>query len=282
MKRVLLTFTLFLCIGYIQAQCVISGPDSLEVGSTGVYTIPSSLGQCSECYDWDIVSGNVSIVGTDQNNSVTIQVNGTGSFQLSVTYFDETGCHTCNITKSSYCDVTQSGIYFVNLLGDQNLKFYTMPTLASGGPNSFSYYWTFTYADGSTSWSYDREPYIPVYCDNPIKFAEVVVSSAYCDKDITHQWLPGICGTGGLSPAAAPATSSIEVVPNPTTSVVHFKGANLQKYKVSVFDKAGTIIIRDAILTGTLNLEKQKPDVYIYVIKDAKGLIIKRGKIIKN
>ena len=82
--------------------------------------------------------------------------------------------------------------------------------------------------------------------------------------------------------AGVSAASSIEVAPNPTTSVVHFKGANLQKYKVSVFDKAGTIIIRDVILTGTLNLEKQKPDVYIYVIKDAKGVIIKRGKIIKN
>jgi hypothetical protein len=104
------------------------------------------------------------------------------------------------INNAFLCDVTQDGIFFVNIQGDVNLKFYTSPSEASGGPNSFTYEWTFTYADNSTSQSFDREPYIPVPCDNPIVFAYVKVSSATCFKEITKNYHAiGVCGGGGLT-----------------------------------------------------------------------------------
>ena len=123
------------------------------------------------------------------------------------------------------CSISQDGIYFVNALGDVNLKFYTMPNLVTGGPNSYTYEWTFTHADGSISWSYDREPYIPVYCSNPIVYAYVKVSSSTtCYKEITKHYPGGICGTEGSFGRSAQTTNTIGVSPNPTTSIVNFSG----------------------------------------------------------
>jgi hypothetical protein len=274
---------LFMLAGIgLQAQCTISGPSTITIGQSASYSIPA-LAQCNECYDWDVVSGSVSISGSDQNSSVTINANGLGSFQLRVTWFDEDGCHQCTVNGSVPCDVTQDGIFFVNLMGDVNLKFYTMPNLATGGPNSFSYEWTFTYADNSTSGSGDREPYIPVPCDNPIKFAFVRVSSASCFKDIDKQWLPGICGTGGFaaSSTANSTARTITVSPNPASSVVNFTGNNLSQCTVSVYDNLGRTIIQNTRLTRSLDITTFKTGVYVYVINGPDGYT-QKGQIIKK
>jgi hypothetical protein len=118
-----------------------------------------------------------------------------------------------SVNKDAFlCDVTQNGpIAYVNALGDVNLKFYTNPTEASGGPNSFSYEWIFTYDDNSTSWSYNREPYIPVPCNNTIKHVYVKVSSASCFKEFNRSYNPGICGTEGLAAVQTGTASSGKV-----------------------------------------------------------------------
>lgn len=269
----------------LQAQCTISGPSTITLGQSASYSMPA-LAQCSECYDWDVVSGSVSISGSDQNNSVTINATAPGSFQLRVTWFDEDGCHQCTVNGSvpvPPCDVTQDGIYFVNLLGDVNLKFYTMPNLATGGPNSFTYEWTFTHVDNSTSWSYDREPYIPVPCDNRIEYAYVKVSSATCFKEFTKHWSAGICGTADLAAAGTGNSTAraITVSPIPASSVVNFSGKNLSQCTVSVYDRMGNLVIQKSSLNRSLDIAKLKNGVYVYVI-NGPDRYIQKGQIIKQ
>ncbi len=125
-----------------------------------------------------------------------------------------TASNKTTITKVAvaYKDcINQNGIFWVNALGDVNLKFYTVPTLAAGGPNGYSYEWTFTFADASTTWSYDREPYIPVPCDNKIVHAYVKISSDSCYKEIDKSWNFGICGTAGSLQTTQPTTNKIKV-----------------------------------------------------------------------
>lgn len=156
-------------------------------------------------------------------------------------------------------------------------------SLATGGPNSFTYEWTFTYADNSTSWSYDREPYIPVSCDNLIKFAYMKVSSATCFKEITHHWTPGICGTGGLTAARIGNSTAraISVSPNPSSSVINFTGKNLSQYTVSVYDRMGNMVIQKVSLSRSVDISKLKTGVYVYLINGPDGYT-QKGQFIKQ
>ena len=97
MKKTIL-FLILITFSYgVKAQCNISGPSTVALGTTGTFSIPT-LAQCSQCYDWDILSNNISQVSTDMNNTFTISANSLGQASLRVTYFDEIGCHTCDIT----------------------------------------------------------------------------------------------------------------------------------------------------------------------------------------
>lgn len=278
--RILFLFIFtFLLLPKLHSQCI-TGPSTLAYGESGNYSIPA-LGQCNACYDWDIISGTASITGGDTLRNITIQATAVGTFVIKVTYFDEDGCHDCYdtvVVPTPPCDINQSGIYFVNLLGDVNLKFYTMP---QGIPDNFSYEWTFTYNDLSTSWSYDKEPYIPVPCDNTIKHAYVKITSAVCIKEINKNWNPGICGTEGMSGRSAQSGTAITVSPNPTTGIVNFSGKGLEQYTVDIFDHTGKPVIQKAAITKSINISKQKSDVYIYIITGPGGFS-QKGKIVKQ
>jgi len=93
--------TYFLYAQPCDRQCAISGPSSMEIGQSYTFTV-NQTAQCSECYDWD-VTGSVSIVGSDQNQSVTIQRTDSGPYTICVNYIDETGCHYCCISGGQCC-----------------------------------------------------------------------------------------------------------------------------------------------------------------------------------
>lgn len=106
MKKIYLIFFLF---SFIQSnsQCRISGSNSLTVGQIYTFSISSSLAQCSQCHDWDInnsnnsTSGNLQINGSDMNNTVSITALSPGPFNINVTFFNETGCHTCSFSGNA-------------------------------------------------------------------------------------------------------------------------------------------------------------------------------------
>ncbi|KAI9452611.1 hypothetical protein F5148DRAFT_1289530 [Russula earlei] len=278
----LLLLLLFPALSY--CQCI-SGPGVLLVGTSGTYSASGNPGQCSQCYNWSLSNGDAAISGTNLNSSVLINAISTGTVILTLNYFDGTGCHQCRdtitIVPPGTCDIpTGQIISFVNALGSPDLLFYSGTPVGLGGATSFSYFWTFTYGDGSTSNSTDQNPVFPVDCSNPVVRATVVISSGICSITLTKQWLTGICGTDGLGIQAV-AAPLIKVSPNPTNSLIRFEGKNLQQYKVSVVDVSGKYIIKDASLLTPVDIAKSENGTYLYVITDRNG-VTQRGKVIKT
>lgn len=73
----------------------------------------------------------------------------------------------------------------------------------------------------------------------------------------------------------------IQSYPNKTSSVLNFSGENLEENSIEVYDLQGNVVIGKQTLTSSINLEAQKPGVYIYVITDGKDFR-QEGKIIKE
>lgn len=96
MKKIIILLIAVFSYWGTSAQCSIIGPDS--PGSGAVYSI-SELAQCTSCYDWDVSpEGSLEIIGSDQESSVVISCLTAGDHTISVTYFTEEGCFTCEKT----------------------------------------------------------------------------------------------------------------------------------------------------------------------------------------
>ncbi|MGC4039888.1 MAG: T9SS type A sorting domain-containing protein [Flavobacterium sp.] len=284
MKKMFLFLMLIGITASSYSQCTITGKTSIGNGSTQTYSVPSTLGQCSECYDWDIVSGNITQVSTsDQNNTFSIKATGLGAFQICVTYFDETGCHQCCLSGTTVaCDITGTTINDVNQLGSAEVAFYVTPPNTPYTPTGFSYLWTFTFADGSTANSTSQVGKVDIDCSNRVRTVSVVITSALCTKTITKTYGlgnggtdPGICGTSGMS------KMGINVYPNPAKSNLNFEGKNLDQFKVTFYNEKGDVVIKERKLEKSFSIENLKPGIYVYQITNANG-DKQEGKIVKE
>lgn len=97
-----LFFLLFTISALVNAQnrgidkpCQITATSSIILGQPATFEFPD-LAQCNNCYDWDVVAGSATIDTPlqDQMRFVSVIPNSL-AFTLSMTYFDEEGCHTC-------------------------------------------------------------------------------------------------------------------------------------------------------------------------------------------
>jgi hypothetical protein len=103
MKKKDLLITLIFTLFSFTVKAQITGPTTIHFNDQETYSIPN-LGQCSQCYDWD-ETGDITIVSSDMNNSVTIQAgNSAGNGVLTVTYFNETGCHEITLPITVECE----------------------------------------------------------------------------------------------------------------------------------------------------------------------------------
>jgi len=111
MKKVLFFFVL-LSMNFLNAQTTcFRGPSTIGIGTPTSYSVnfqPAST--CANCYHWSISSGTAAtIVGANDNNSVTVQASSAGSFTIKVVYFAEGVCTTCFRTINS-CSGCRTGI----------------------------------------------------------------------------------------------------------------------------------------------------------------------------
>ena len=101
MKKLLLLFSMFIfttvsmsqTMGLEEAPCI-SGPSSITVNSTAVYTASGSA-----AYYWSVTSG-LQIIGSNSNSTVTVKCTGTGG-TLSLVKFKNGVCTPCS--KSITC-----------------------------------------------------------------------------------------------------------------------------------------------------------------------------------
>lgn len=295
------------------AQCI-SGPEVLYTGQTYTFTSVSTA-QCTSCYDWDIngnttssdnqVVGNAQIIGSDQGQTVSIKPLVAGCFTVSLTYFDETNCHTCK--PVTFCAVDPTPLPATNCFGfdpvqpsdvtsqgTMNYGYLGSPYAAPLPDAGLSFTWYFKFQDGTLLTFYVQNPTFRELCpDNPVKSFACVVSNGVTTKTyksiVSGYPIPGISGANSPTCFIHPdcslgfrmANPEIKVSPNPTSSTIKFDGENLSNYTISIFNSNGTEIIKDAKIDTNISLEKQQKGIYLYIITDANGFR-QEGKIIKE
>ena len=250
------------------------------VTSTGVtFNLPAGVGT-GWTYVW-VVSPPTNLeisAGQGTPSAVIKSIAGTTGKVYVTKYKD--GVIACadaqNVKITPYCDIKQKGIFELNVYVNENVKFYTMPSILSGGVNNFNYYWTFTHQDETVTTSNDREPYIPIDCSNPVVDSNVVITSEICSKTLNRDWPTGVCGTFGMDNPE----NKIKVYVNPTSSKIEFIGSNLSKFKVSVFDLNGIEVLKNTKIDQEISIDKLNSGILLYVITDENGYK-QKGKIIK-
>lgn len=75
----------------------ISGVTTIPLGSTTtLFTVANA--QCADCYDWDVNNSGLTIVGSDQTNSVILRGDAVGTYTVCANRISESGCNSCCIT----------------------------------------------------------------------------------------------------------------------------------------------------------------------------------------
>ncbi len=269
------------------AQCSISGPTTVFPNNVSTYSIPSSLGQCGNCYDWDIIGGGGTIIGSDTGNSVSIRKDGNSNLTIRVTYFSDSGCRSCTLlvtTPSGGCTYTTNidNNYFDNYT-EILLITYDSPNIPSGA----SYSWSVNYNFGPTfnTTTNSTVVTVPLPSGRSIVNASVTVSYQGCTFSDSHIYFPPITSGFGLNsetgPEATFQTQNIEVYPNPTTGEFNFTGLDVEGNTVSILNLEGKEIIRDAMIDQPLDISDYPAGVYHYLIRNDKE-IVKTGKIMKE
>lgn len=273
----------------------ISGPHQLSVGHTATYSVPSTYGQCSECYDWDVSNDKLQILGSDQNNTVTVRRTSLGPVTLSITYFNEDGCHSCNCFDVSipdyYIDGTQSGAGHIYLLANV--------TPSSANLTNATYTWHLTYQNNTTATvvTTANPGLVPATANNRIKSATVTVETPECrvhasrtfrcafpDIDQNGQLFPDCSrggGGGGLGGGLGLGKSTFKLLSNPTQADVVFKGDNLEEHFIQIYDRFGTLVVAKKRLSEHISLNDAPAGMYVYIISN-KDKIVQRGNITKQ
>lgn len=284
----------------------ITGSASFYVGQTVTFT-STPTAQCTSCYDWDINNdpmssdnstvGTIKISGSDMGKTVSIQGVAVGPFSIQLTYFDETGCHTCcftgtvTIAPANCCAPVLSGTY--ECRGGFNtggvLNFDNNPTCPVDWSKIAKIEATLTNALFTTN-SLNT---ITIMGPNPSMGISVKDTRYECYhgnsfsatvKFYYNNGCPMVTKNITISDFNTPPASEsklITVSPNPTNSILKFGGDELNRYRISIVNDRGVEIIKDAPINNEVNIENQQKGVYIYRIMDGNKLI-QEGRVIKE
>lgn len=299
-------------------QCIV-GPTTITVGQTVTFT-SGNTAQCTSCYDWDIngiatsfdnqTAGTVKIVNSDMNQSVSIQGVSAGTFSLQLTFFDETGCHSCNINgtvvsaPANCCAPSISGWFECRGSGSGHEG--GSLTISNSG-SGCTVDWSaisqitidlsgaiFSGSDYGLSSITLNAPFTggtivkPIYGDSPLcaygnnfgAFVTFYYNNGCAPVQKSGYWY-NYNTPVPINGTDQKINNLISVSPNPATSVLKFEGKDLSKYRVSFFDTNGNEVLKQSRLQESLNISGQKNGVYIYIITDESGYR-QQGKIIKK
>jgi hypothetical protein len=173
---------------------------------------------------------------------------------------------------------------------------YNLPVSSTG----LTFTWYFKFKQGQLFTFNVQNPTFRELCpSNPIKSFACVVSNGlqtktYKSIDPSYP-IPGISGikstpTCFIHPECSPEETErsqnatfkeLIVYPNPTNSTINFKGENLDKCKVSIYNNLGIEVIKNSKANETIHLENLQNGIYLYKITDENGFE-QNGKIIKE
>jgi hypothetical protein len=262
MKKIFFAVSLLLVSVFAMAQCTITGPSGpYQVGQSYTFSV-SQTAQCADCYDWD-VSGPVSITSSDQNQSVTIQVTGNGSFSLCVNYIDEEGCHSCcfNGTAGIACCIPYLDSYFICggwreygghgaiYIGyDEACDRSTISSIDWDVNGAVFINGTLTGLSSGTTYGAGSPGNIASYgCDEGMHIfvtATIHFNNGCPDVTITQDITPSYR-------AASPTAPVVSVFPNPVVSELSVKmqsGQSLQKTRIILVDMSTGVEVYNTIV----------------------------------
>lgn len=282
----------------------ISGSLTINIGQT--VTLSSTYNaQCLQCYDWDInnnpnssdnsIVGNLQIVGSDTNKTVSIKGLQVGTGTVCLTYFTESGCNSCcvtvNVVDPPNCNApTLSGTFYCRGGGQKTSGFlYINDNSVDWSKISSINIWLngATFASGS-----DTKTLVPPFNSLTHEVFDSVPGDCYYGNSfgaiITVNYNNGCPSVevGGNwydydTPPSAQPKNGIIVYPNPTNSTIQFKAVDLEKYRVSIYDIKGNPIFTKSKIDGKIDLSKQSQGIYIYKIEQ-NGKVIQEGKVTKK
>jgi hypothetical protein len=272
MKKALLFFGLLAGLITAHAQCpTITGPTSMLVGQAYTFSVNAGSAQCTDCYDWDATASLMSIPGSDQNNTVTINANSAGSGTVCVNYITETGCVSCciNVVITDPCAFTPN----FSLTKVSPNSYWLGAT-----PNNvlYTYTWTVTYWDGTVLTFSGRNVYGVEICHNGsgLHTVTLTITSADCptgkSKTTTYDYPVNCVARAG-------------VTPNPVGHLLHILVPENAKFNGSIRDIDGNVVKTFNDKDGlTVNVSGLKKAIYIVKLVDENGKEISTDKIVKE
>jgi hypothetical protein len=262
----------------IEKPCI-SGPLSIELNQTGIYSVNSSLGQCSNCYDWDVSPSSIAqIVGSDQGSSVSIRRISSGDFTISVTYLNENGCSSCEIDIIENCIPPKLNIcqQFTSVAQNGDL----ILQLSQYDNQPVRYVWNATYHNNTTA-TYDSanpplgtnsninyfSAQFPATVSNPIKSVTVTSYKLGCprylitsnDYECSETVYAETLGFGK-------SLESSLIYPNPANGVIRIiDNSKSDKYKsVRILNLSGMIKLEIEITKDkSIDISSLEKGVYI-------------------
>lgn len=275
----------------------------------------------AQAYYWEIIDGtdHVEIDGSNTGKTIGVTCLSVGEFTIKVTRFvDGTCIEACETYKcvstggggggdnivpigsTTLCDTVYQ-LFVHQEYDDGTYSSGNTVSVVAGGnfPPGTLYKWTIERMNGSVEHygnSTQNPRHFNATINNRIVKATVTATYINCvqtasvtflcpipDIGLDGNLLPdcnnGLPGGGG--PGEGRSMMNISVFPNPTTSTVSFTGEKIEQYQISIYDMYGNTVIKGARLSREINLKKQKPGTYIYVITDGKGYH-QKGRIVKK
>ena len=290
MKYLFSSLLVLFSLSFGFTQCSILGPNELAPGQTITLSTSSSLGQCSACFDWDITSGNGSILGSDTGSSVVVRKNSAGTMTVRVTGLSESGCRSCQLILTDPGSCSQYSVTMNNFSLPSNNSVLLFATTTPSSLTGAAYTWRVFYGDGSQQQFTSSTRYVdvPLFAGQSIVSTRVTVSFQGCVFSDEVTFVPPIEGGTSLSGLAdrelPPSNLGLQegkVFPNPTTGEVNFMGLPITGHTGTIIDNQGKAIVQDSPVDQSLSIRDYPSGIYHFIIQNAEG-IVKSGRIIKE
>jgi BspA type Leucine rich repeat region (6 copies)/Secretion system C-terminal sorting domain len=288
MKKILLIFAAFIAANSIFAQNFTSGGINYSVTSatapftvmvtthssfTGAANIPSTVTNAGTTYSVTSI-GIQAFYGKTGLTSVSIPA--------SVTSIDSQAFFQCTGLTSLIIPTQLTSIGYATFFACIGLTSVSIPSsITSIGDSAFSYCTGLTSVtvNWATPLIINANVFTGVTLANVALNVPAGTVTAY-DTVADNVWTNFNPISATLSNSAFNATAAINLYPNPSTGVFHFKLDN--DLQIEVYNNLGQLLLSEKMISGTNTINIEDQAAGIYFLKANEGSNTSTYKIIKN
>ncbi|MGV0977965.1 T9SS type A sorting domain-containing protein [Empedobacter falsenii] len=324
MKKIYLIAIMIIASFMVKAQKIDLNPDILfntsscilgdfNFSQNAIQTFTSANdAQCTDCYLWKVISGNIEIVGSNKNKTVSIKGNQVGPYVLSLTYLNSEGCNSCEISGNitaptpTNCGIPNDRGYYEcgmrNRDSENRTRVYIETPLGGFDWSNIAKITVRAYGQtvNETGYTQGDDTYTK---NNPtsdftVDFISKVIGdlgeycrlySNYVDVVIVYTFknnCPPITKTLRLDNRSYPTSlqkdniDQITLDNNPVHNTLSFK-SELSIKSINIINDMGKELVSSKISNNSINVQNLKAGTYIYKLTLENGTT-KVGKFIKK